>query len=94
MNFPVSGKVCSKVSVPVGLAANRKWDRIKEFVARQLRIRQVGKPIHARMGSIVLDDADFREHAAKLGVLHIERDNRLPNACRKTLLGSFAAGIR
>ena len=32
------------------------------------------------MGSIVLDEADFREHVAELGVLHIERDNRLPYA--------------
>ena len=32
------------------------------------------------MGSIVPDDTDFREHVAELGVLHIERDNRLPRA--------------
>jgi len=32
------------------------------------------------MGSIVPDDTDFREHVAEPGVLHIERDNRLPRA--------------
>jgi hypothetical protein len=31
------------------------------------------------MGSIILDEADFCEHAAELGFLHIERDNRLPS---------------
>jgi hypothetical protein len=31
------------------------------------------------MGSIVFDEADFCEHIAELGFLHIERDNRLPS---------------
>ena len=30
------------------------------------------------MVSIILDNTDFREHFAQLGVLHVERNNRLP----------------
>jgi hypothetical protein len=31
------------------------------------------------MCSQILDNADFREHVAELGILHVEHDNRLPN---------------
>jgi hypothetical protein len=43
------------------------------------------------MGSIVPDDTDFREHVAELGVLHVERDNRLPRAWN--IVAKLIAGI-
>ena len=45
-----------------------------------------------RMRSQILDDTDFREHAAELGLLHIECDNRLPrvwNVVTKLFPGIF-----
>src|SRR5450631_3348694 len=66
-------------------------DRIEAGFVRQLRVGQKRKPIHTRMGSIVPDEADFREHVAQLGVLHIERDNRLPNT--RNIVAKLFPGI-
>jgi hypothetical protein len=52
-------------------------DRIENHWACQLRVRQEREPIHPRMRSNIPDDADFREHVAQLGILHVKRDNRL-----------------
>jgi hypothetical protein len=43
------------------------------------------------MGSIILDEADFCEHVAELGFLHIERDNRLPSVWN--IVTKFFPGI-
>jgi hypothetical protein len=43
------------------------------------------------MGSIVPDDADFREHTAEFGISHVERDNRLPNGWN--IIAKLISGI-
>ena len=53
---------------------------VENLRAPQLRVGQEREPIHRRMVSLILDEADFGQHVAELGILHIERDNHLPGA--------------
>jgi hypothetical protein len=69
----------------------RDGDGVEDLFARQLRVRQDRKPIHPGMGSIVPDDADFREHTAEFGISHVERDNRLPNGWN--IIAKLISGI-
>jgi hypothetical protein len=43
------------------------------------------------MVSLILDEADFGQHVAELGILHIERDNHLPGAW--DIVAKFIPGI-
>jgi hypothetical protein len=43
------------------------------------------------MVSLILDEADFGQHVAELGILHIERDNHLPGAW--DIVAKLLAGI-
>jgi len=53
---------------------------VENLRAPQLGVGQEREPVHRRMVSLILDEADFGQHVAELALLHVERDNRLSNA--------------